>query len=219
MPRTQDSAHVGSWLTEEVVEKALGHPIDQYAHNCHAASLALLHSGLFPKARVVRGSAKGVGGQHSWLVTGNLPSDCYSTGVDIVDITLWSYDERQPRVMVTNLSRRIHRPHFDGNIMDWGCPEVEGGEGITLTPSKPLSSEAQHWLNLFRKANGRKPLDRRFWATLMTHAPYRGWPSEEITKAVYETEVLRAFIPIDRVGMHTDLNPGGLYLLPSEGEN
>lgn len=56
--------------------------------------------------------------------------------------------------------------------------------------------------------------DRDTYATCVrtaTHAPVGGWPSGEITKAVYQTEALSALIPIDRVGMHTDLNPEGLY--------
>lgn len=219
MTETRDPVRVESWLTEEIVVEAIGRPIEDFDKQCHAASVALMNSGLFPKSRVVRGAAYGVFGQHSWLVTGDKPSDCYSSGVDIVDITLWSYDEAKPKVFVSNLMQGIHHPHFEGNLMQWGCPEVGGGEEIPLTPSKPLSYEASHWIYLFRKANGKKPLDRRFWAALMTHAPYLGWPAEEITRAVYDTDALRALIPIDRVGMQTNLNPGGLYLPPSKGEN
>lgn len=56
------------------------------------------------------------------------------------------------------------------------------------------------------------PLDRRAWHLLASQAPVLGWPAAEIIAAMDDTEELSAFVPIDRLGMLTDRNPGGLYL-------
>ena len=37
------------------------------------------------------------------------------------------------------------------------------------------------------------------------------WPAGPILTAMAETRGLKALIPIDILGMNTDLNPGGLY--------
>jgi hypothetical protein len=206
------------FLSKRMVEDAIG-PIEDYAKDCHRASLALVKSGLLGReARVARGSARGVGGQHSWVVRGSQTLDIYDPSTLIIDITLWSYDLTKPQVWIGTLRDGIHVPHFgNGNMMEWGCPENGGDEEVILTPSFEVSETYEDWLDLFHRAVG--VLDVRFWAVLMSHAPYLGWPSSEFTRAVYDTPGLRPFIPIDRIGMHTDLNPGGLYLLPSEGEN
>lgn len=197
-------------LTERIVEDAIG-PIAKYALNCHVASLALVKSGLLDEARVARGSCQGVGGQHSWVVCG---TDVYASGdkdghtIGIVDITAWSYGVTERRVWVKANDFSTHRPHFFGSIWSYGCPEGGGGDEVTL--AVPLSDGAEKWLSTMRGMAG--PLDTMFWARLLTHAPEGGWPSAEITKAAYLTPGLRALIPIDRVGMQTDLNPEGLYL-------
>lgn len=195
-------------LTPIIVERQIG-PIEKYAHNCHAASLALVKSGLLDSCRVARGAAIGVPGQHSWVVEG---MDVYDPQAPIVDLTLWSYENRPPRIKVGKFNGASYRPHFWGSILDFGCPVSGGMEEIVLTPERELSMAAREWLSIFREqADG--PLDTRFWARLLSHAPHGGWPSAEITLAAWQTPGLRALIPIDRVGMETDVNPGGLYLL------
>ncbi|MFT4011248.1 MAG: hypothetical protein QM655_14530 [Nocardioidaceae bacterium] len=50
-----------SLLTIEQIEEAIG-SLDLYAHECHAASIALVKSGLLGESRVARGTCAGVGG-------------------------------------------------------------------------------------------------------------------------------------------------------------
>lgn len=199
-------------LTPIIIERKLG-PISQWSHSCHAASLALVRSGLIDECRVARGACMGVGGQHSWVVEG---MDVYDEEATIVDLTWWSYDDSRSPLTIVRNDMTTHRPHFMGSLWEWGCPETGMGEEIVLTPEKPLSDGAQQWLDMARRiADG--PLDRRFWQMLMSTAPVGGWPNDEITLAAYQTPGLKALIPIDRVGMCTDVNPGGLYL-PEEEE-
>ena len=55
------------------------------------------------------------------------------------------------------------------------------------------------------------PLDYHGWGVL-AHAPVQGWPSGEILAAITDTKPLAVLVPIDRLGMLTDRNPGGLYM-------
>jgi hypothetical protein len=188
-------------ITHAVMLEALGGDLDRWAGQCHAASHALVQAGLWPSARVARGSCVGVGGQHSWVVVGD---DCYSPVVQIVDPTLWSYDRTVCGIW-TGRGRGRHTPHGAGSIWAWGKPGSGGGEPIALTPSRPLSASAQRFLGMLG------PLDRKGWAQL-AHAPVEDWPSAEILRAMSETEGVGPLIPIDVLGMATDVNPSGLYL-------
>lgn len=69
---------------DEVVE-AIGVPFDEWAHQCHGISIAIVKSGLLPASRVARGSCDGVGGQHSWVVCSTDPGACYDRSVPPVD--------------------------------------------------------------------------------------------------------------------------------------
>lgn len=193
-------------LTVEQVEEALG-PLDRYAHDCHSASLALVRSGLLgPDARVARGLLRGVLGQHSWAVVG----DPYDLDAPRVDITAWSYDLRVPRVWVTDGPKvSTHRPHGHGHIAAWGVPECGNGEDVPLAVE--VGRDATRFLALVARNNNRSGLDARGWMSLLSHAPVDGWPAAEITAAADDTPRLKAFVPIDRLGMLTDRNPGGLY--------
>jgi hypothetical protein len=204
-------------ITEKQIEEAIG-PIDDYWHNCHAASIAIVRSGLLGReCRVARGTCCGVGGQHSWVVRGSTPEEVYDEDTTIIDVTLWSYDETKPKVWIGTRRDGLHMPHHgQSNIWEYGCPDSGGDPEVPLTPKEPLSDLAERWLTMFREIAG-GPLDRRFWAALMTHSPYAGWPSAEITKAVHDTPELRALIPIDRLGLQTDVNPGLLFLPDPEG--
>ena len=192
-------------VTVEAVEEAIG-SIDKFAFQCHAASLALVKSGLLTRAaRVARGSCPGIGGQHSWVVIG----DPYDPGAWVVDITAWSYDEKRPRVWVTR-NMVTHMPQWGiGSLWGWGRPSSDGGPEIELDWGDGPSPEARTLLSVFRQA-GLKP-DYKFWADLFSYAPHRGWPVGEFVKAGCRTKDVAALIPIDRVGMTTDLNPDGLY--------
>ena len=184
------------------IEAALA-PLAQWAGQCHAASVALIRSGAVPGARVARGSCKGVGAQHSWVVVG---PDVYAYNAAIIDPTLWSYDRSVVGIWYGSAADKRHLPHGGaGNIWGWGRPDVAHGPVIRLMPKTPLSLGAQRFLDLLG------PLDREGWM-ILAQAPVAGWPAAEIIAAMDDTEALSALVPIDRLGMLTDHNPGGLYL-------
>lgn len=185
------------------VEDAIDRPFASWASQCHMVSLAMVQSDLFEpgEARVARGSCKGVGGQHSWVVVG---WDVYAPAAVIVDPTLWSYDPSVKEIWHGRADLGRHRPHGSGSIWEWGCPEAGGGPVVELTPSTPLSDAARDFLAMTG------PLDRRGWA-ILSGAPVQGWPAREIITAMLETEKVAALVPVDIVGMLTDQNPGNLY--------
>lgn len=171
-----------------------------WSHQCHAASLRLVNSGLFPGSRVARGSCDGVGGQHSWVVLGH---DCYDPTNTIIDPTLWSYDDSVRGIWVGVGSDRPHTPQQAGDIWEWGKPVGGSQPPIELKPANPFSDQARLFLDILG------PLDRTGWATL-ANAPVQGWPADEIMPAI--NECVGPLVPIDVIGMLTDENPGGLYL-------
>jgi len=177
-------------------------PAGRVAKNCHAVSLAIVQSGIFPGARVARGWAKGVTGQHSWVVVG----DPYDLDAYILDATLWSYDPDVPDVWQGSLRDGVHAPHGAGHFMKGTPPDHHGGDTIHLTPSTPLSEKAARWLRTVGA-----PFDYRGWAEV-AHLPVIGWPAGEILGAMADTPKLAALIPIDILGMTTDRNPSGLYM-------
>lgn len=54
-------------------------------------------------------------------------------------------------------------------------------------------------------------LDRQGWYTVGNAPVGGGWPARAIFEAMAADPVLVAYVPIDVLGMLTDLNPGGLY--------
>jgi hypothetical protein len=199
-------------LNDEIL--AVLDPLEHWAHQCHAASSTLVQSGVLGAfARVARGSCRGVGGQHSWVVVG----DPYDLQAPIVDPTLWSYDSSVVGVWYGRGASGRHLPHGSGSIWEWGRPEAAGGEIVSLTPARPFSAEARSFLELLG------PLDLRGWIQL-AHAPVEGWPAAEIIDAICNTRdprvgpeqktntTLASYVPIDIIGMLTDRNPGGAYL-------
>lgn len=189
-----------SGTIEEQAYKVLS-PLVDWAHRCHEASLALVKAGV--GTRVARGTCRGVGGQHSWVVVGD---NCYDPKAVIIDSTLWSYRDDVVGIWVGSAKKGWHQPHGAGLIWDWGKPQTNGGKVFELDPEIKLSDGAKAFLDLLG------PLDMQGWCALLGHAPVGGWPSREIVAAAYRTKELKMLIPIDRVGMLTDVNPGGLYL-------
>jgi hypothetical protein len=185
------------WTAEQVLD-----PLERWEHNCHAASVQLVRSGRFGVCRVVRGACEGVPGQHSWVILGD---DCYDDRATIIDPTLWSYDDRELGIWTGTYRDGLHTPHGKGSIWNWGRPDRATGPVVKLTPRKPFSQSARNFLDMLG------PLDQHGWITL-AHAPMQGWPAGEIIDAMCEDKSLRAYIPIDIVGMLTDRNPGGMYL-------
>lgn len=191
-------------------------PLDQWAQKCHTASLELVRLEVFPNARVARGTCRGVGSQHSWVVVGpamdydadaaTAGPDPYSLKAQIVDPTLWSYDQTVSGVWVGTAGDGRHIPMGGlGSIWQWGKPAPPREAPVQLTPTRPFSV----WAQTFLKMLG--PLDRDGWCLLMK-APMRGWPAGEIVAAMDDTPELSALVPIDLLGMLTDRNPDGLYL-------
>lgn len=181
-------------------EKILG-DLSQWAKRCHEASLALVKAGI--ARRVARGTCAGVRGQHSWAVCGE---NCYDDETLLIDPTLWSYDDEVEGVWIGTLSMGKHRPHGYGNIWNWGKPAPGGDSPITLKPKSPFSKTALSFLTALG------PLDLTGWMRLASNAPVQGWPAGEILAAIADTPGLEAVVPVDRIGMLTDRNPGGLYL-------
>lgn len=189
-------------FTSEEVAEAIG-GLDQWAKKCHQASLAFVNSPQAPDgARVARGWCKGVSSQHSWVALGSP----YDPSTVIIDPTLWSYQNTDPVVYIgtTESLGFGHRPHGDGSIWDYGCPVCGDGEPVFL---EGLDSEAEMFLSMINP----KGLDREGWGNLL-RSPVIGWPAKPIIEAAYKDERLTCLIPIDIVGMVTDLNPQGLYM-------
>lgn len=191
-------------LTKQQFEEITGRPLEAYAYKCHEASIALVQSGALGQSRVARGTCPGVGGQHSWVVLGD---DCYDEEAHVIDPTLWSYVDEVEGIWEGPASTRPHLPFGKGHIFLWGMPQSGGGEPIQLEGLDP-------WAQRFLDVLG--PLDEHGWRQL-AHAPVEGWPSKEIITAMYAHPRLKGWIPIDIVGMATDLNPAGLYLRTEEG--
>lgn len=170
--------------------------MENVARQCHVASLTLVKYGV--AQRVARGVCLNVPGQHSWAVVG----DCYDPGAPIIDPTLWSYDPGVKGIWVGTMQNMRHTPH------GWGVTETfpSKGSGPAIPPPKGLNEEARSFL---RKIG---PLDVAGWIQLLSHTPVLNWPSREIFKAVARDPRLRALAPMDRIGMLTDENPGGVYL-------
>lgn len=184
-------------------------PLDEWAHNCHAASIQIVQQLPVGAARVARGAARGVVSQHSWMIVG---MDCYDERALIVDPTLWSYREDVDGVWTGTYADHIHRPHgySTQTMIEWGCPVGGDDDPIELNwPEGGPSIEAKMWLGMFERTTN---LDRQFWSMLANHAPTKGWPIGEFLAAMDDTPDVTALVPIDILGMLTDRNPGGLYL-------
>lgn len=190
-------------ITQDAFEEHLG-PLSSWAHQCHAASIAMVKcDALWPAGtirRVARGSCLGVGGQHSWIV---LSHDCYDLDARVIDPTLWSYDDKIVGIH-HDTQRRRYKPHGYGSIFEYGKPGSYGEKPIKIK-KEGLSDAAIAFLAMV------EPLDRRGWMEL-ANAPVLGWPAREVIEAMDDTPKLAAFVPIDRLGMLTNANPGGLYL-------
>jgi hypothetical protein len=194
-------------IIEAVCDKEPSHyqDFDDFRHDCHSVSLALVRSGLLgeggPSLRVARGACHGVGGQHSWVVMGHP----YDDQAIIVDLTLWSYSPHQPRIWLGSMQSRLHTPQGYGMIYDSPRPQDYGGE-ILEVDSSGMSPEAQHFLKIIG------PLDYRGWGLLWSRCGMLGWPAQEILEGALDQHPgMAALVPIDIIGMVTDRNPQELY--------
>lgn len=192
-----------------LLAESIGSDPLSWAFNCHAASHAIVQSGIYPGARVARGFAHGVPGQHSWVVADYSAADgVYDFDAHIIDATLWSYDLTVTNVWQGTYRDGRHQPHGQGVFWQAERPHnVTGGEPVTLAPEadRRLSVEAREFLTELG------PLDHGGWM-LVAKMPVRGWPSREVIEAMDDTPALSALVPIDILGHLTDRNPGGLYM-------
>lgn len=191
-------------LTLEHIRRATGMGRSLMHHNCHATSLALVRSGLLGpagpgNARVARGTCRGVGGQHSWVVLG----DPYHGDAPIIDATLWSYRDDVSDAWTGTMDEGLHVPHGWGSIWSYGKPAHGGGPDIELAVPLPKGGAAGFMDMML-------PLDRRGWSAL-ANAPVLGWPAGDVFAAMADTPELSSLVPIDVLGMVTDRNPSGLY--------
>jgi hypothetical protein len=187
-------------LLVEIADKIGG--LDQWRFQCHAASLAVIQTGLLPEgARVARGGCPGVPSQHSWVVLGG---NCYDSEAVVLDPTLWSYTRAQPYIYRGKAKARPHLPHGSGSIWQFGRPDDPSGPVIAL--GKRLSENAETFLKLAAP----KGLDLNGWRVL-ANSPIGGWPAAEIIDAMADNPHLVAVIPVDILGMVTDRNPKNLY--------
>jgi hypothetical protein len=180
-------------------EELVGTPLVDFAYQCHAASLALVHA--LGEGRVARGTRPGVLAQHSWVVLGN---DCYSPAAKVLDPTLWSYQNQHPYVWNGLSVEGLYCPHGSGSIWAYGRPPRPTGPVIELAVDPGEEATA------FLEFCAPKGLDREGWSVLL-HAPVEDWPAAAVVEAAYQTPAIAALLPVDIVGMLTDLNPGELY--------
>lgn len=195
------------WADHEKIAADINVPFENWSHQCHAISIAIVKR--YRLGRVARGACRGVG-VHSWITLG----DPYDPGATVIDPTLWSYDDTVTGIWTGTLADGRHLPDgwYEGkHILDWGCPRVGGDPEVVLTPATPLSRPAEFFLDMCRRQAG-GGLDRLFWSNLVNNAPVAGWPAAELIAAVADTEAISVVVPMDRLGMLTDRNPGGVYL-------
>jgi hypothetical protein len=199
----------------------IGIPYEAWANRCHEVSLALLKTGRFGPGRIARGMAEGVGSQHSWIVLSWDPYDDEATVVDPTIVPLLRQrgiagtndPEGLPDIMVEHAWKLSNQPHGKGSIWAFGRPQESAGNPVELTPSAELSKAARMFLSILG------PLDHRGWMQLASQCPVGGWPAAEIIAAMDDTPELSALVPIDRLGMLTSRNPGGLYLNPEDKDD
>lgn len=177
--------------TQAALLDALGGTLEAWSFQCHAASVQLVKSGVCgPDARVARGSARGVPGQHSWVALGNP----YDKATIVVDPTLPLYRSDVSEIYIGAPRKYGHTPHGAGSI--WKAGKPTAGDGPIIELPGEFSQEAQRFLDMLG------PLDRKGWHEL-AHSPVLGWPAAEIIDRMYDNRELAALIPIDVIGMLT----------------
>lgn len=192
------------------VAEAIDWSFPEWAGQCHAVSLRIVKSNVlpdlgYPDRRVARGYCSGVMGQHSWIVLGHDP---YDPTTPIVDPTLWSYRDDVDGIYVGPQQRYGHIPHGGrGTIWAYGRPPAPVHKPIPLPAD--IMARLPHSAQVFLSLCGQ--MDWHGWSFL-ANAPVAGWPAAEIVAAMDECYELSGVVPVARLGMLTDRNPGGLYL-------
>lgn len=210
LPELPSAAEIG---------EIIGLPPEHWHMRCHEVSIAIVAAGIVPHARIARGWCCGVPGQHSWIVgptaDGRL-GDCLADNAVIIDPTLHTYRDDVTGIYVSHADvDEWHRPHGKGpHITAAGRPPKpkQAGKVIALAAEAfdELDSEARWWLHAMFG-----PLDRSGWGAL-ANTTMIGWPSDQIVRAMARTRALAVTLPIDIIGMLTNLDPEGLYLHPDD---
>jgi hypothetical protein len=196
--------------TKRISKKALAEAIgglDKWAKQCHAASLALVRTGLLgPEARVARGRHVAIMSQHSWVVIG----DPYCRSSKIIDPTLASWVGKKPEITIHQHGNPGYFPKGGGQInmtelilalRNWSA----AGTAIHLAVG--TSAKAREFIKHITPPRG---MTLHCWGVLAS-SPVGGWPAKEIISAMLDHDRLKALVPIDVEGMLTDRNPGELY--------
>jgi hypothetical protein len=214
---TLEQAAKAAQAVDELAE-LIGIPYERWANDCHVVSLALLKTGRFGPGRVARGTAHGIGSQHSWIVLG---WGVYDDEAVIVDPTYVPTlrqrgaegADAMPDILVSHAWRLSNRPHGKGSIWAYGRPADPAGPVIELAPSFELSRLTRKFLEILG------PLDRLGWMQLAS-GPMQEWPAGEILAAIADTPALGSTVPpIDHLGMLTSRNPDENYLNPADKED
>jgi hypothetical protein len=220
-PRLTLPADVHLPPIDEIAER-IDWPVERWAGNCHAVSLAIVKAGIVPKGRVARGFCDGWVGQHSWIVGPALDErgreilgDCHAANATIIDPTLHTFRDDVTGIYEAQADTdRWHMPHGGGpSIMAQGHPgnvDFEDAVFLDEDAAAELSDDAMWFLDEMLG-----PMDRTCWGRLLT-GTVMDWPSAEIITAALRTPALAMLVPYDLVGMLTTWNPGGVYLHPDD---
>jgi hypothetical protein len=131
-----------------------------------------------------------------------IDGDCYSLVAPILDATLWCYDPSADAPWYGTYADGRHKPHHAGRL--GRMRQALAGDGPPVRLEADWSPEAARFLAEVG------PLDFQGWGRLLS-GPVEDWPAAEIVAAAHADPRTRALIPIDTVGMLTDINPGGAY--------
>ena len=194
------------------IERAISEPAKDWARSCHRISYAIVASDLFAPGtcRVARGTCRGVPGQHSWIVFG----DPYDLDAPILDPTLWSYVPAAPTLWTGDgHSMFRHRPAGFGRFH--AGPQPYSAHKVEIIPNALTKAATGFLADVRPIACG--PLDRAFWAFLLSHSNVGDTPAADIIRAAWGHPDLRPLVPADRAGMLTGLPPAAhLYLHPED---
>ena len=223
-------------LTADDFVSTLGN-IDDWRHNCHNISLALVRSHLLDEigpARVVRGTTPGVPGQHSWVAIGSeIPLglgpaavDVYSDTTWYLDLTLWSYSDDAPLIALDTGYSYASDPLadlFEDEDDPKPAPRYWGhqpfGAGSLFNHSLPHNhggpvieptglNELSASARSILKTVG--SLDLQGWNELV-HLPCGAGAIPELLEALATDPLIKPLIPIDHLGNATGVNPSNLY--------
>lgn len=181
---------------------------------CHGAAILavaeLAAEGVF--ARVARGRARYVNGQHSWVVVGD---DVWDDDARIVDLTIArERGDDEAQVCLGSARGGFHFPHGAGSIWAAGMPLPDPGDPRPV--HLDLSGPAESFIGIIAAGTGSEgtTLDLSQWEAL-ARGPMVGWPAGEVIAAMHRNAETSFLVPIDRLGMATMIDPHSCYVHPA----